>query len=452
MSKEILFRALKGEENTRAAWVPFAGVHAGKLKGYDAIEVLTDKNKLVESILEVNKIYEPDGLPVIFDLQVEAEILGCDLVWVKDSPPMVKTHPLSSEEKIPCKCTVPDGNEGRLPMILEAMRELKQLIGETTALYGLVCGPFTLASHLRGTNIFLDMYDNPEYVIDLIDYAKEVCVAVSQLYIDAGMDIIGYVDPLVSQISSDHFEEFLSRPYDELFTYLREREIYSSFFVCGDATRNIEEMCKTKPDCISIDENIDIAAAKEITDQYGVTIGGNIQLTVTMLHGTQEANMKAVVDIIEKCGTNNIVVSPGCDMPYDTPIENTIAAGQAVKNYEQTQEILKNYDEELDVEGIEVILPDYNQLTKPLVELYTLDSASCAACGYMYNAVADLHRKEIVDFDFVEYKFTKKENIVRCKKVGVKNLPSLYINGKLAYSSLIPSEKELIAAIQLVLE
>ena len=34
--------------------------------------------------------------------------------------------------------------------------ELLAKVGDRTALYGLVTGPFTLASHLRGTDIFLD--------------------------------------------------------------------------------------------------------------------------------------------------------------------------------------------------------------------------------------------------------------------------------------------------------
>lgn len=48
----------------------------------------------------------------------------------------------------------------------------------------------------------------------------------------------------------------------------------------------------------------------------------------------------------------------------------------------------------------------------------------------------------------VEYKFTEKENITRCKKMGVPNLPSLYINGRLKFKSIIPSRDELAAAIE----
>lgn len=59
--------------------MPFAGVHAGALIGADATQVLTDEELLVKALMEVHKLYKPDGMPIVFDLQLEAEILGCDL-------------------------------------------------------------------------------------------------------------------------------------------------------------------------------------------------------------------------------------------------------------------------------------------------------------------------------------------------------------------------------------
>ena len=57
---------------------------------------------------------------------------------------------------------------------------------------------------------------------------------------------------------------------------MREKGMPSSFFVCGDATKNIEPMCLTRPDCIAIDENVDIVEAKKLTDAHGITISGNL--------------------------------------------------------------------------------------------------------------------------------------------------------------------------------
>ncbi|MEG0590746.1 MAG: uroporphyrinogen decarboxylase family protein, partial [Lachnospiraceae bacterium] len=429
--------------------IPFAGVHAGQLVGYDATEVLEDGDKLFQALMEVNKLYKPFGQPVIFDLQIEAECLGCDLVWSKDSPPSVASHPLAGtdEIEIPCLCTIPTKESGRIPMVLDVMKRMKEAVGDTTALYGLICGPFTLAAHLRGNDIFMDMYDDEEAMEDFLDYCNVVAMNMAQYYIEAGMDVIAVVDPLISQISAEHFEMFMSKPFKQLFAHIRELGALSSFFVCGDATRNIEVMCQTEPDSISVDENVDLLAAKEITDRYNVVIGGNIPLTTVMLHGTQQDNMKFVVELLDQMeNKKNFILAPGCDMPFAVPIENTIGIAQAILETESVREILKNYvavDEE-----IEVDLPDYAALTKPLVEVFTLDSATCAACTYMMGAANEAKDTFGDAIDMIEYKFTEKENIARCKKMGVPNLPSMYINGEIKFRSLVPAKEDLEAAIR----
>ena len=189
MGKELIFKALRHEKMDEIPWMPFAGVHAGQLKGYTAEEMLTNADNIVASLEEVKKLYMPDGLPVIFDLQVEAEILGCDLLWAKDNPPSVKSHPLAAEKTIPCQCKIPTPESGRLPVILDAMKRTKASIGDDTALYGLICGPFTLASHLRGSDIFMDMMKDKDYVKDLMAYCGQVSVKMCEMYIDAGMDL-----------------------------------------------------------------------------------------------------------------------------------------------------------------------------------------------------------------------------------------------------------------------
>lgn len=449
MGKQLLFDILSHKRAERPGWVPFAGIHAGALTGVDATTLLRDGDKLFDALMEVNKLYRPDGQPVVFDLQVEAEILGCELQWSKDTPPTVKTHPLSENAIVPCKCKMPTAQSGRLPMILDVTRRLKKAVGDTTAIYGLVCGPFTLASHLRGTDIFTDMFDDSEYVAKLLDFCKQFIIATAKLYIEAGADVIAVVDPLVSQISSSHFEEFLSAPFSEIFSELRANKVYSSFFVCGDATRNVEEMCKTHPDAISVDENIKLAAVRPITQKYNVVLGGNIPLTTVMLHGSQQDNMKYTVNLIESIEDPglNLIIAPGCDMPYAIPPENAIGAAQAVIEFDKVRDMVKDY-EQTDYSKFAIELPNYKALSKPLVEVFTLDSASCAACTYMMSTANAAKQRFGDKIDVTEYKFTEKINIARCMKMGVKQLPSLYIDGALVYSSLIPDVDELCNKIQ----
>lgn len=446
-NKESLFAVFRHEQSQSVPWVPFAGVHAGKLKGHSGREMLTNPEKLFESLLEVHRVYDPDGMPVTFDLQIEAEILGCDLVWADEAPPSVVSHPLAADMTIPGR--IPQPTEGRLPMVIDVMKRMKQAVGHDTALYGLVTGPFTLASHLRGTDIFMDTFDHPEFLDELMAYTTKVALAVADYYMDAGMDVIALVDPVVSQVSPRMFKKYLSVSFTTIFDHIRERGVFSSFFVCGDATKNIRVMCETGPDCISIDENIDMVSAKAVTDEYNVAIAGNIPLASVMLLGTQQDSMKYVVDLLAKVEHHNFIVSPGCDMPYDTPVENTIGAMQAVREPEAIRQLVANYTASFD--DIEVDIPDYANLERPLVEVFTIDSATCAACGYMMAAA-----KQVVDgmggkVDLVERNSMSRDGLARLKKMGLNHLPEIFINGKLAYSSNIPSAGELRAELEKLL-
>jgi uroporphyrinogen decarboxylase len=442
--RERIFAALDGMRPDRTPWVPFAGVHGGKLCGFTAREVSTDLTKLEKALEQVNRLYVPDGQPVMFDLQIEAEILGCQLVWSEDAPPSVNTHPLKDTTEIPARIPQPD--EGRLPMELEAIRFARKKFPDT-AIYAVCAGPFTLAGHLRGTDVFMDMALDPDYVEELLAYTTKVVKAVSGYLIDAGADVVAVTDPLVSQISPDFFEDFMDGPFTEIFDSIRARKARSAFFVCGNATRSIEPMCNTHPDAISIDENVNLPAAKVITDKHNVCICGNIPLTSVMLFGTQQDNAKYILDMEESIDASHLyIASPGCDMPYDIPVENTIAAEQAVHQPETAALMVRDYKpEELVFHGS---LPDYEHLSRPLVEVFTLDSATCAACTYMKAAAIDAQENYGSEIDVVEYKYTSVENIARCKAMGVKQLPSIYINGKLAFSSIIPDRETLIKAIK----
>jgi uroporphyrinogen decarboxylase len=385
-------------------------------------------------------------MPVIFDLQVEAEILGCGLKWAVNNPPFVSSHPLADDKKLPCECLIPTEESGRLPMILDVMRRLKKEIGGGTGLYGLICGPFTLASHLRGSDIFMDMIEDPNYVRELVEFCGKVNIAMAEMYIDAGMDVIAVVDPVISQISAAHFEEMLSDTFKAAFDFIRAKGSISSFFVCGNAVRQIDVMCKTGPDSVGIDDNCPLAETKKVTDSYNIAIGGNIPLTGIMLFGNQQDNMKCVVNILDSVDHHNFILSPGCDMPYDIPVENTIAAAQAVKQTDSIRELIAGYEKAANDAVVEI--PDYANLDKVLVELFMLDSETCAACTYMYKLVVDAY-DEIKDIaDYVEYKLTVKGNIARVRKMGIKNLPAICVNGDIKWVSLIPDREEFIKEVR----
>ena len=383
--KQILLDAVAGKETSRPAWVPFVGCHAGYLIGKTATEVLKSADLLVEGLIKAKELYKPDGLPVAFDLQIEAEILGCDLHWADEVPPAVTSHPLANGKKI---ADLPelDGTKGRFPVVTAALEKLKVEMGDDTALYGLICGPFTLALHLLGNDIFLDMYDEEDEVLEVIDYCADICIKSADIYLDHGADVIAVVDPMTSQISPAHFEQFVTPFMNKVFDHIRNRNGISSIFVCGDVTRNLEVMTQTGADNISVDEQIDMSHLRDLCEAQNKSFGGNIKLTAVLLLGDETDAKLETLDILKKSGKKGFILAPGCDLPYAVPTKNLQAVAEMVHD-EYAREAAKSLQAN-DADSFEDIEPpDYHGSRAVILDVITLDSTSCAPCQYMMEAV-----------------------------------------------------------------
>ncbi len=157
--------------------MPFAGCHAGALIGAQGRRVFAFRRPGGARLEEAVRRYRPDGLPAMFDLQIEAEVLGCRLVWAEENPPAVASHPLAEGVRLQ-DLTVPPPDAGRIPLALEVCRRMRAAHPDL-ALYGLVTGPFTLAMHLLGTDIFMKMFDTPGRVRQLMGFCRQTCEAMA---------------------------------------------------------------------------------------------------------------------------------------------------------------------------------------------------------------------------------------------------------------------------------
>ena len=154
--KELLLRALNGEQTLRPAWLPYVGVHGASLVGVTAEEYLKSANLIVDGLSKAKELYQPDGLPIVFDLQMEAQVLGCELKWAEKTPPSVVSHPMSLMEgdgKSLADLPAFSVDKGRFPIAFEALDQIKKQMGDEIALYGLLTGPFTLTLHLMGNDV-----------------------------------------------------------------------------------------------------------------------------------------------------------------------------------------------------------------------------------------------------------------------------------------------------------
>ena len=442
-SKELVLSALRLKETPRVPWVPYVGVHGGRLLTMTAHEYLSSVQNMVMGIQKAIDLYRPDGIPVSFDLQLEAEALGCTLLFADDNPPAVTGHILCGDKKLE-ELTIPSKTDARIPLVLEAARILRKN-NPDIALYGLVTGPFTLALHLLGTEIFTKMYEDPDYVMALMDFCSQVAQSMSDYYIEAGCDVVALVDPMTSQIDPDSFALFVKEPMTKLFDHLRNKGVLGSFFVCGYAEHNLALMCQCRPHNIAVDENIPLSLVRDLALAAGISFGGNLKLTTTLLLGTPQECAYDALECIDTGGLRGFVLAPGCDLPMHTPIENLKAVSDLVHDSYQ-QDVLRNMPKSVD-NIPQIDISQRYPAGKAVVDVVTLDSLGCAPCQYMMALVRSVVAAMGNHVECHEHKIKTIEGLKMMKALQVQHIPTICINGKIEFISITPSKEELTEAI-----
>ncbi len=441
--RELISRTFRLEKADRVPWVPFVGCHAGALIGSGAGDFLKSEKTIVSGVTEAVRRYKPDGIPVLFDLQIEAEAMGCTVAWADTNPPSVVTHLL--DEKPLSQLRVPALTDGRIGVAMSAARALRAAHPHL-ALYGLITGPFTLALHLRGTQIFMDMFDDAKGVKDLMSFCREVAAVMADGYVRAGCDVVAVVDPMTSQIGPDQFKEFVTPFAKPVFDSVRAAGRLSSFFVCGHAQQNIEAMCDCGPDNVSVDENIPLEYVRDVCLGRSISFGGNLKLTTVLLLGTVQDAQRNAAACMQVGGERGFVLSPGCDLPYATPPENVEAVGAVARDAYQRKvaEALGHEKPAVDLLDLE----EYGQADKVIIDIVTLDSEACAPCQYMVESVKAIAPEFEGIVVWREHKIKHRESVLFMDSLMVKNIPTICIDGQITFVSRIPSREELAAAIQ----
>ena len=93
-------------------------------------------------------------------------------------------------------------------------------------------------------------------------------------------------------------------------------------------------------------------------------------------------------------------------------------------------------------------VPRYQHFKEVIVDVITLDSTSCASCQYMMEAVEKAAAKAFVKVYINEHKIKARAGLGMMKKLGVRNLPTICIDGEIAFASIIPDLKTLVKAIE----
>ncbi|HUT67268.1 MAG TPA: uroporphyrinogen decarboxylase family protein [Dehalococcoidales bacterium] len=303
-----------------------AGAPAVLLTHSTIKDALKDPRLLYKAMTYTVEEMGLDTLCLFVDMSLEAEACGCQTKFDDYNAPVVMSHPVKTIDDL-AELKVPDPHlNGRMPVFLETMRLMKRNFSMLKI--GEVIGPFTLAAHLAGTDIYLDTRKNPQKIRAILEYCEKVIIRYAQALIKSGADMIIIAEPTGSQISASAYEDFSLTCTRKIIRSLARPCI---LHVCGKAGHIIEKMCQSGAVALSIDD-VDIAQVIKSVP-HSIVVIGNISPQKFSKSSPEEIEGETI-KLLETVKTRKeFLVAPGCDLAPQTPLENILSFTKAAREY-----------------------------------------------------------------------------------------------------------------------
>lgn len=332
-SRERVLRMIGDGEADCVPVGPFMYDIAAVVAGIALRDYYLDADAMVRAQLALHDRVGQDIICIGADNFYIAEGFGCETTRSDDELPSLLKPPLDSLDDV-YGLEVPDPQtEGRMPLMLEAIRMLRRAVGDEVAIRSPGTGPFALASYLIGTQRWLlevalaeaELDEGNEAAIHhSLDLAAEALIRFGKACFDAGADVIQCGDSLAScnVISPKTYERY-AWPYQQrIFSAWREHGITTGLLhVCGDSSKVLELYRDTGASLIELDSAVDLADAhRRLADT--VTIVGNVDTVTELLQASPDQTAAAARRCIEQTGGQRFILGSGCLVPRYTPVEN----------------------------------------------------------------------------------------------------------------------------------
>jgi [methyl-Co(III) methanol-specific corrinoid protein]:coenzyme M methyltransferase len=225
---------------------------------------------------------------------------------------------------------------GRVPVVVEAIRLLKEEFEGVVPVNAYLAPPFTsISSYLVDSLSFLKwLMRSPETVHEFCEATLDTYVEIAKLYREAGADVITLHEMGASNdiISPAHFDEFV-KPY--LSEMIRRVKTPTVLNICGSTIAILESMMDCGATAIAVDERTPIQGARRLVDgkRPGYPIIGNIP-AYDVIHAGPVERIGDAVDSVVRDGVD--MVAPGCDFWLETPTDNIRAFVDAVAKQKKT--------------------------------------------------------------------------------------------------------------------
>ncbi len=313
------------------------------LMGFPGIQITQSNLKQNEfnwgtqfwTLSELARHFQPDGLFTFMDLSVEANALGLPVRFPLGESPTVEYPVVETQTDLHRFYKMDVLADGRVHVFIETIKLMKRHLN--TWCGGYVVGPYTLAALMMGAKqTAIATIDNPDLLHETLTFTTYVIARYANALANAGADMIGILEPSAVMLSPKQYREFSGQYTNQIILQMKALPI---LHICGNTTHLIDEMVATGAQGLSLDSPVELdEVAARVPDN--VVLIGNINPTAIMVDESPQGVYRHTSALMQRMQPfRNFILSSGCDLPPETPLENIKAFMNAGRQTELSVDI-----------------------------------------------------------------------------------------------------------------
>jgi len=287
-------------------------------------EFASDYRVLVESNIKAMEYFDMDLVGLISDPYRETSAFGAKVSFPEEAVPKCEEIIVKNIEDVKSLKNPDLYRAERTRDRIEGARHFTELLKGNVPVIGWIEGPLAEACDLAGVGeMLMQMMIDPDFSNILMDKCVVTAKEFARLQILEGCDIIGMGDAICSQIDLATYDTFVKKRHQEIINFIHENNGKVKLHICGDITHLLPSLNDLGMDILDLDWQVDMDQAYEILGPDVIRCG-NIDPVLIQNSSADQIEMMAD-EIINKERGKKHIISAGCEITVNTPIENLMA-------------------------------------------------------------------------------------------------------------------------------
>ena len=331
---EDVTRCMRGETPRRLPVFCCTEEADVRLSGEVYERYCSDAETMARVQIEAIKRFDLDWAWLQVDDCIIYEVLGVGVVGQGNILRATKDYLPASRETLNRLKKIDFHKDGRCPVLLNAIRRVKDEFGDDVCVVGRTEAPLSSVSLLYGiTETMMLLITDPQLVKDTMEYFVDLQIGFGLAQFEAGADALWFGDCNASShlISLNHYQEFAADPLKKVAEEYAKTGKFTILHASEESPEYVNVMADLSCSAVSVGPGAPLAECYDVIAGRACLVG-NVDPIEVLYRGTPEDVRKQTAEIIETVSRRGgHIINSGEMVPRDTPEENVHAMVQTAR-------------------------------------------------------------------------------------------------------------------------